>query len=330
MSKKDAAVNGAPASAEVTPAMAAVAETVGAPGFLLPWLDRFYDQDDAELLLAAAGTAEEPATEAGGDAGALAGIDPARLARAVRRAVLDAGEAGAYAPADFHERLEIWAMFEGWKDVPLAVRRELGKWDLDFYAEQIRPGVEALRDGAEGCEGDYSYVLLHEAEAIINAHGHIFLWPCDCRSIVGKCRKPMDVCLRFENDRGLGWEISRERAVKILRLADKAGLMHTAQFSGDPETGGAICNCCTDCCYPHLATEKLETGDVWPVRRYVAAIDRDACKACGRCGLRCPFEAIVSTSGGKPELTAALCRGCGLCATGCSADAIELVPLAAR
>ena len=330
MSKKDSAVDGAPASGEVTPAMTAVAEAVGAPDFLLTWLDRFYDEDDAELLLAAAAAAGEPAKPAGDAAGALAGFDQARLARAVRRAVLDVDEAGAHAPASLHERLEIWAMFEGWKDVPLAIRRQLGEWDVDFYAEKIRPSVEALRDGAGGHEDDYSYVLLHEAEAIINAHDHIFLWPCDCRSIIGKCRKPVDVCLRFENDRGLGWEISRERAIDILRRTDKAGLMHTAQFSGDPASGGSICNCCTDCCYPHLATEKLEARDVWPVRRYVASIDLDACTSCGRCGLRCPFEAIVCRSDGKPGFTAALCRGCGLCATGCSVDAIELVPLVAE
>ena len=66
------------------------------------------------------------------------------------------------------------------------------------------------------------------------------------------------------------------------------------------------------------------------MRRYVARIDMDLCKACGRCGLRCPFEAIVCSTDGRPEFDAALCRGCGLCATGCSADAIELLPLAAR
>ncbi|MBE0528596.1 MAG: hypothetical protein IH629_05275, partial [Thermoleophilia bacterium] len=37
-----------------TPTMAAAAATVGVPDFLLPWLDRFYDEDDAELILAAA------------------------------------------------------------------------------------------------------------------------------------------------------------------------------------------------------------------------------------------------------------------------------------
>ena len=87
----------------------------------------------------------------------------------------------------------------------------------------------------------------------------------------------MYACLRFDNDRGVGWEISRERAIEILRETDKAGLMHTADYHGDPATAGAICNCCTDCCYPHLATDRLGTSDVWPVRRYVAEIDEAAC-----------------------------------------------------
>ena len=115
----------------------------------------------------------------------------------------------------------------------------------------------------------------------------------------------------------------------ILRATDKAGLMHTADVQDDVADTSSICNCCTDCCYPHLASARLEASDVWPVRRHVARIDMDLCKSCGRCGLRCPFEAIVCDSGGRPQYDPALCRGCGLCATGCSADAIELRPLAA-
>jgi Pyruvate/2-oxoacid:ferredoxin oxidoreductase delta subunit len=314
-SDKTNAQTGEPA--EVTPRLRDLGRAIGAPDFIIPWLDRFYDEDDVDLVLTLA-------------AGVDSGGAPADLERAWRRAILDRDDAGAYAPADLHERLESWAMFEGWKDVPLAVHRRLADWDADHYAERIRPGVEAVRDGREGDQGDYTYVLLHEAEAILHAQEHIYLWPCDCRAIVSKCRKPMDVCLRFDNDRGVGWEISTERAVKVLRTTDKAGLMHTADYAGDPAAAGAICNCCADCCYPHLATERLGTGDVWPVRRHVASIDLDACKKCGRCALRCPFDAIDARHDGRPDLTPEKCRGCGLCQTGCSADAIELIPLAAR
>ena len=315
MSKSDETPAGAISPAEVTPRVRDLGAAVAAPAFILPWLDRFYDGDDGDLVLDAA-------------AGAAGGADPARLERAYLRAILDRDEDGVCAPADLHTRLEFWAMFEGWKDVPLAVRRRLTDWDVDFYAEKVRPDIEAVRDGLLG-DGEipYTYVLLHEAEAILRAQERLYLWPCDCRSIVGRCRKPLDVCLRFDNDRGVGWEISAERAIAVLRATDKAGLMHTADYAGDPSVAGAICNCCTDCCYPHLATERLGTGDVWPVRRHVASIDLDACKKCGRCALRCPFDAIDARHDGRPELTPERCRGCGLCQTGCSADAIELLPL---
>lgn len=324
MSETDAKAGGTPAPAEGTPELRALAEAVGAPDFILPWLDRFYDGGDADLVLATGGA---------GDDGSGNGLDrfgKTRLDRAVRRGVLDRDEEGGHAPADFHARLEIWAMFEGWKDVPLAVHRQLADWEVDSYAAKIRPDVEATRDGRPGdsYEARYGYILLDEAEAIIDAQEHIYLWPCDCRSIVSGCRRPMDVCLRFDNDRGLGWEISRERALDVLRAGDKAGLMHTADVRDDPAGTSSICNCCTDCCFPHVAAERLAVSEAWPVRRHVARLDMDLCKACGRCGLRCPFAAIVCRSDGRPEFDAALCRGCGLCATACSADAIALLPLA--
>ena len=301
---------------QVPPEWRAAADVVGAPGLVTPWLDRFYDADDVALLLAAAN-------------GSLEGVAEARLERAVRRAVLDLDADGAHLPADFHARLEIWAMFEGWKDVPLAVRRQLADWDVDTYAERIRADVEAVRDGRSGdsYEARYTYLLLDEAKAVVSAQERIYLWPCDCRSIVGACRKQTHVCLRFENDRGLGWEISRERAFEILLQADRAGLMHTADLHEDPAASTAICNCCTDCCYPHLAAGRLGTEDVWPVRRHLAHIEMTLCKSCGRCGLRCPFEAIACNSSGRPTLDPARCRGCGLCATACSADAIDLLAL---
>jgi Pyruvate/2-oxoacid:ferredoxin oxidoreductase delta subunit len=301
------------------PALTAAAAAVGAPDLILPWLDRFYDDGDVELLLAA------------GEPAGLADVGAERLARAMRRAVLDRDEAGAYAPASFRDRLEIWAMLEGWKDIPPAVHRELAEWEVENYTASIRDGLEALKDGrpADSDQAGYTYLLLAEAEEVIASEEHVYLFPCDCRAIIGKCRKPVNVCLRFENDRDLGWEISTERAIEIVRAADRAGLMHTDLIrprAGDPH---AICNCCTDCCFPHLATERLGTGDVWPERRHVAAIDEDTCEPCGRCARRCPFAAITADSVGKPTLEPAACRGCGLCSTTCPTGSIAIQPLAA-
>ena len=103
--------------------------------------------------------------------------------------------------------------------------------------------------------------------------------------------------------------------------------MHSADYTGDAAEATSICNCCTDCCYPHLASERLAAVNISPVRRYVASIDMELRKSCGRCALRCPFEAIVARTDGRPVFEPGLCRGCGLCQTGCSVDAIELLTL---
>ena len=186
----------------------AVAGVVGAPEFVHPWVDCFYDGEDAELLLAIGGLSEgDDAPNVGGDKPAgLKDVDPARLERAVRRAVLDRDEAGAYAPASFADRLDIVAMFEGWRDVPDDIRRLLAEWATADYAASVRDDLAALKSGdlSDSREIDYTYLLLPEAEAVIAAEEHVYLWPCDCRAIVGRCDKPLDVCLRFDNERGLG------------------------------------------------------------------------------------------------------------------------------
>ena len=314
---------------DVTPELAAVAAVVGAPDFIAPWLDRFYDRQDAELILAAdaAATAapRPPATAPARSPGATW-----RAARALRRAILDRDESGAYAPADFHERLEIWAMLEGWKDVPLAIHRQLADWDVDYYAQKIRADVEATRDGHPGhsYEARYSYVLLHEAEAIVAAQDHVYLWPCDCRSIVGKCRKTRDVCLRFENDRAWVWGSPGSAPWKTCVPPTRPACC-TRPTCGTTSPAARQSATAAPTAATRTCAHRLDVTDAWPVRRYVAGIDMDLCKACGRCGLRCPFEAIVfAGTDGRPAFDARLCRGCGLCATGCSADAIELLPLA--
>jgi Pyruvate/2-oxoacid:ferredoxin oxidoreductase delta subunit len=145
--------------------------------------------------------------------------------------------------------------------------------------------------------------------------------------MIGRCEHSQTVCLRFDNDREIGWEISPERAVQVLRQADSEGLMHTAYFVSTHGHHG-ICNCCSDCCFPILAGEKLDAADAWPVRRYVATVEVLRCARCRRCVRRCPFEAI--TLPGKempvPTIDADACRGCGLCATGCPEGVIVMQP----
>jgi len=327
----------------------------GMPSFLVPWADSFFEPLE-ELLVEALAAGPLPEAELLARVPGLASGD---LARAHRRGIVesesdDQMDAPAIiALADFHARFDIWATFEGWKDIPADVAERLNEWELEHYTARVAADVTALRDGRGrlGGDADLSYLLLEEAEVVIREAPRVYLWPCDCRAMFRRCRKPLDVCLRVDDERGLGWEISRERAVEILRETDRAGLMHTGY--GDPAAGvaGGICNCCTDCCFPHLAAERLGVGAVWPRRRYRAAVTAAACTLCGRCVKRCPFaalsfgeatsdaaEVVASASDGPATaagqrqsllFSAELCRGCGLCATGCPEGAIAMEPLAA-
>ena len=314
----------------------------GAPAFVLPWIDRLLEPDELLLVaaLAAAGMLTVPA------AVAVLGrpVSLAFFERAVRRGIIDRPTPEVVVLSDFASRLEIWTLFEGWKDLPDDVRRALADWQLARYIDEKRSQVEALLAGEQPQPGleNAEYLLLAEAEALIARAEHVYLWPCDCRAVMERCRKPSLVCLRFDNQRGLGWEISHERAVAKLRDADRHGLMHTGEVgaAGDqtPLTAGAICNCCADCCFPQLAGKALGATRLWPRARYVAALDAALCGGCGRCARRCPFGAFVVEPGGRGQKSAGhlplgvafdkeLCRGCGLCATGCPDGAIAMALL---
>ncbi|MHB9150428.1 MAG: 4Fe-4S binding protein [Thermoleophilia bacterium] len=312
-------------------------EHFGVPGFLEPFLDRFFEEADVALVrVLAAGplTPDELRSR-------LPHVDDAEIQRAHRRGMVDRSPDGLVTLADFHARFEIWAIFEGWKDVPTDIRTALNRREQDAYLERKRPQIEALRAGREPDPHleNSEYLLLHEAEALLDRVERIYLWPCNCRSMMGSCSKPVNTCIRFSNERGVGWEISRERAQEIILDANKAGLMQTGEVAEvDGVITGAVCNCCTDCCYPHLVSARLGAEKLWPRSRYLARRLPELCTACGRCARRCPFGAFVAGTREAPDTGAArleitfledLCRGCGLCATGCPENAILMDPLPA-
>lgn len=161
----------------------------------------------------------------------MGGFCPTLRAARCRQPVGD----GRLAVVDFHVRYEYWALFEGWADVPDSVRRALNKWELDAYVASQADTVAALKGGHprrvdQVCP---EYVLLDEAEALLCRVDRIYLWPCNCRVMVGGCSRPTLTCLRFDNARDIGWEVSRTRAIAIVRDANKRGLMQSAELALD-------------------------------------------------------------------------------------------------
>ncbi len=314
--------------------MTNLSDTCGMPQFIDPWADRFYSPLEIDLLTTLGGkaaTGDEMRARLG------PGVNDRFLDRAWRRGVVQRLDDGRIMLADFHDRFEMWALFEGWKDLPADVKDQLNRWELDHYVAAHRDTVESLKAGRPRptdvtCP---EYLLLDEVARLFDRIPHFYLWPCNCRAMVGGCAGSQLTCIRFSNPRGIGWEISRERALSIVRAANRQGLMQSAELAVDNRgrLTGALCNCCNDCCFPHQLARERQAEKIWPLSRYLANLASEPCNGCGRCVRRCPFGAISQEKKKKgrppatPIIDEALCRGCGLCATGCPQDAVRMEPV---
>jgi ferredoxin len=310
------------------------------PDFIEPWIDRFFEEIEIELVIRLADqpldrneinktfrfAIKSDSSDANSDF----------ATRAYRKGIINRRDDGRFEPADFHARFDKWAMFEGWQDIPDDIRSQLNAWELNYYERQHEEQIAGLKKGQprERARIYPEYILLQEAEALLDRVTHIYLMPCNCRSMMQKCTQSVYTCLRFENDRGIGWKISKSRAKEIVRTANKNSLMQSGEvgIAADGTIIGAICNCCADCCFPHKLAEHRNAQQLWPLSRYVARYLKDRCTACGRCIKRCPFQAFTfaeKNQAAKPQsriihFNQNLCRGCGVCSTGCPEEAIEM------
>jgi ferredoxin len=174
-----------------------------------------------------------------------------------------------------------------------------------------------------------------DVQAILDKATKFALANCSCRRIAKRCDFPADVCLQVNRaaeyaiTRGSGKELTRDEALKIMDVAEEAGLIHSV-YNGSAVTN-VICNCCTDCCvfyYPLTRHGVLDKGVARS--RFQAEVDRTVCDGCQTCIERCPFEAIgmVKTAGEKKlkaQVNSEKCYGCGVCVVGCESGAIKLV-----
>jgi Pyruvate/2-oxoacid:ferredoxin oxidoreductase delta subunit len=278
-------------------------------------------------------------------------VASALLERAYSRHVLDRETEGGvttYWASNFYRLMDHFARFGRWDDVPAEDRRRIDRRFLDQFIARHRRSVTRKMQGlaAENALPNDTVLLLHEAEAMVNAAEEIVVLPCDCRRLGQNCDLPVEVCLWFDDgarkalDRGVGRRLTRQEARELLRSADKKGLMHTGDASALLSTGSewqtrglhAICNCCACDCYPFRAAQKLGSKGVWPKSRYVAAYDPARCNLCGACVRRCHFgaffhdgEAVVEGRIRKSvRYDPDRCWGCGLCASTCPSGAIVM------
>ncbi len=174
-------------------------------------------------------------------------------------------------------------------------------------------------------------------EEIINKFDDIAVGYCFCRQrrrLLGdNCgtEAPTLNCFTFGKSarhtaaQGFAKQISKEEALKIMKEAEQAGLIHKAFHPGSRETSPetSICNCCKDCC----DTLNLWRSGTLPLINstyHLSVIDRDVCNGCGTCVEWCPTDAIVLDDEGLARRDENACFGCGVCSRFCQEEAISL------
>jgi ferredoxin len=249
-----------------------------------------------------------------------------------------------YLAADFYTRLDQFAKYENWVDIPFDDRRIINQ---SFFNEFISRHTNNVMRKMQGLEAENALpndtvMLLDEIVEMIGAATEIVVQPCDCRKLGENCDFPIETCIWLDDgarqslDRGNGRRLTKEEAIELVRWADRKGLMHTADSEWKSRGLHAICNCCSCDCYPFQAAQKLGSKGVWPKSRYVAAYDPVLCNSCGACVKRCHFDAfyhddsMVEIDGRSKKgikFDAEKCWGCGLCANTCPENAIEMTGL---
>jgi len=166
-----------------------------------------------------------------------------------------------------------------------------------------------------------------DVKSIIGNAEFIALTNCACRVSVGKCDKPLDVCIIFDSmgrflaERGHAREASRAEALKVLDRSEEAGLVHSSNNTAGKAQ--VICNCCPCCCTILRGRTELDHPHAFAPSRFVATVNETDCTGCGICAEeRCPVGAAEMIEG-IASVTAEKCIGCGLCISGCPVSAIE-------
>jgi NAD-dependent dihydropyrimidine dehydrogenase PreA subunit len=167
---------------------------------------------------------------------------------------------------------------------------------------------------------------------IIESHTRFAVADCICRKeakMLGKgCDKLLEACMSFGAsadfyiENGMGREITKEEARKILVKAEEDGLIHCSTNSAGNKA--FICNCCGCCCKSLANVTKYGNLQAVVKSNYYATKDQETCTDCGTCVERCQVNAILSEND-HTIIAKELCIGCGLCASTCPTGSITMV-----
>jgi len=123
--------------------------------------------------------------------------------------------------------------------------------------------------------------------------------------------------------RGIGKQISKEEAIKILMEAEDAGLVHMTRNNVKKDM--FVCNCCACCCHGLEMVNDGSIPEAFAPSRFRITFDADACSGCGECLSRCQFKAISLDDTAVIDFDK--CYGCGNCTAACPSGALVLTEI---
>jgi len=142
------------------------------------------------------------------------------------------------------------------------------------------------------------------------------------------CGNPNEVCMQFGDgakfiiERKLGRKVNKAEALKILKAASEAGLVHCTD---NTQKIDFLCNCCS--C--HCIILKTVLAQTKPGRilssGFLPLFSKDLCIACETCVDICPVTALEAKVNEVPGIDLNRCIGCGVCAINCPEEAILMV-----
>ena len=208
-----------------------------------------------------------------------------------------------------------------------------------YYQEGVVPSGRKRKTGGfrvipieQEIEGSTEIQPYERVSQIIESHTRFAVAHCICRKesrMTGKgCDKLLEACMTFGPaadfyiENGMGREISKEEAKKILAKAEEDGLIHCS--SNHAGNKAFICNCCGCCCKALAHVTKYGNPKAVTRSNYYAAKDQEACTDCGTCVERCQVTAIRSEDD-HTIIDRDRCIGCGLCVSTCPTGSITMV-----
>lgn len=170
-----------------------------------------------------------------------------------------------------------------------------------------------------------------QAAAIVESARSWGVRDCICRvqkgAIGQPCSYPLETCLIMAPVEGAFPEggttrpITKEEALRILRTAEEAGLVHSTGNFQDRHY--YICNCCPCCCAVLRGLLEFSVPSAVARSAFRAAVDETTCLGCGACVERCHFGALT-LPGDVAVVDPLRCLGCGVCTTACPTEALRL------